>query len=367
MRRFFGLPGVLLPGALFMALPVAIPGQNSPTLEVQRPATVQPSGAEREVTLEVQVTDKSGAPIRGLQKENFTVRDDKQPQKILSFQAVDMAATTAADPPPEIILVVDAVNTSFFSNSYEREALRNFLLQNGGKLPWPVSFIFVSEGGPQILNRSTRDGNALVGFYDQYDSGLKNKYLNRGGGRWGASERIQVSLNALSTILTYEKTRAGRKLMLWFSRGWPMLSESNVHLTSNEQQRLYANIAAVSTALREGHITLYSIDPGGLGNTGTIRDSYYESFLKGVTSPSRAEPGDLGLQVLAVQSGGRVFKSSNDLGPAIRQCAADADACYLVSFSGARADQANEYHSLAITVDKPGAVVRTRAGYYAQP
>jgi len=362
MRRFFCLLGVFL-----IVLPCAVSGQNTPTLEVQRPATVQPSGRERQITLEVQVTDRSGAPIRGLQKEDFTLLDDKQPQKILSFQAVDSGAAMAAGPPVEIILVVDAVNTSFMSNSYERDAVRNFLLQNGGKLAWPVSFIFVSEGGPQILNRSSRDGNALVGFYDQYNSGLKNKYLNRSGGRWGASERIQISLNALTTIVTYEKTRPGRKLMLWFSRGWPMLSESNVHLTSKEQQQLFASIAAVSTGLREGRITIYSIDPGGLGNTGTIRDSYYESFLKGVTSPSRVEPGDLGLQVLAVQSGGRVFKSSNELGLAIRQCAADADAFYLVSFDGARADRANEYHSLGITVNKPGATVRTRTGYYAQP
>ena len=363
MRRFACLLSVLP-----IVLLGAILGQNTPTLEVQRPATAQPSRTDRQITLEVQVTDKSGAPMRGLQKEDFTLLDDKQPQKILSFQAVDSGAGMAADPPVEIILVVDAVNTSFMSNSYERDAVRNFLLQNGGKLPWPVSFIFVSEGGPQILNRSSRDGNALVGFYDQYDSGLKNKYLTRSGGRWGASERIQISLNALNTIVAYEKTRPGRKLMLWFSRGWPMLAEgANVHLTTKEAQRLYESIAAVSTGLREAHITVYSIDVGGLANAGTIRDSYYESFLKGVTSPSRAEPGDLGLQVLAVQSGGRVFKSSNDLGPAIRQCAADADAFYLVSFDGARADQANEYHSLGIMVNKPGATVRTRTGYYAQP
>jgi hypothetical protein len=40
----------------------------------------------------VQVTDKSGAPIRGLQKKDFTLLDDKQPQNILSFHAVDRRA-----------------------------------------------------------------------------------------------------------------------------------------------------------------------------------------------------------------------------------------------------------------------------------
>jgi hypothetical protein len=31
------------------------------------------------------------------------------------------------------------------------------------------------------------------------------------------------------------------------------------------------------------------------------------------------------------------------------------------------ADQANEYHALGVTVDKPGITARTCTGYYAQP
>ena len=266
----------------------------------------------------------------------------------------------------EVILVVDAINTSFASNTYVRDALKKFLLQNGGKLPWPVSFIFLSEGGPKIMRVASRDGNALAAFYDQYDSGLRSRHLI-GGGTWGVSERIEISLNALESIVAYEKVRPGRKLMIWFSRGWPLLAENNVHLTSKEANRLFESIVAISTGLRQGRLTLYSVDPGGLRNTGTIRDSYYEGFLKGVTSASRALPANLGLQVLAVQSGGRVLKSSNDLESAIQHCTADADAYYVLSFEAARADQANAYHSLGIIVDKPGTTTRTRTGYFAQP
>jgi hypothetical protein len=79
------------------------------------------------------------------------------------------------------------------------------------------------------------------------------------------------------------------------------------------------------------------------------------------------ELGDLGLQVLVVQSGGSVFNSSNDLTAAIADCVADADAFYVVSFNAARPDKADEYHSLKVTVDKPGIAARTRTGYYAQP
>src|ERR1039458_9794067 len=83
--------------------------------------------------------------------------------------------------------------------------------------------------------------------------------------------------------------------------------------------------------------------------------------------PSRTVAGDLGLQVLAVQSGGRVFNPSNDLTTEIPKCAADADSFYVLSFNARPADRANEYHALSVTVDKPGITARTRTGYYAQP
>jgi hypothetical protein len=45
----------------------------------------------------------------------------------------------------------------------------------------------------------------------------------------------------------------------------------------------------------------------------------------------------------------------------------DANAFYVLSFDAARADRPDEYHSLGVTVDKPGLEPRTRIGHYAQP
>jgi hypothetical protein len=77
-------------------------------------------------------------------------------------------------------------------------------------------------------------------------------------------------------------------------------------------------------------------------------------------------PGNLGLPVLAVQSGGRVFNTSNDLETAVEDCVADASAYYILSFDSLPADQQDENHALQVTVDKPGMTVRTRTGYYDQ-
>jgi hypothetical protein len=75
----------------------------------------------------------------------------------------------------------------------------------------------------------------------------------------------------------------------------------------------------------------------------------------------------LSLQVLAVQSGGIVVNSTNDLTSSIVRCAADAPYYYVVSFNAPRADHPDEYHSLETKVDRAKVVARTRTGYYAQP
>src|SRR5277367_39361 len=77
-----------------------------------------PSSVNRSITLDVVVTDKSGKPVPGLQQQDFTLLDNKQPQKILSFTAVDGGAATA-DPPVAVILLVDEVNASFSNVSFE--------------------------------------------------------------------------------------------------------------------------------------------------------------------------------------------------------------------------------------------------------
>ena len=365
MGRFFRFCFLLL-----LPLPVTS-GQQTSTPQLkprvaapEAPSHPAPSAANRQITLEVQITDKSGAPVRGLQMHDFTILDDKLPQNILSFHAVDRSASASSDPPLEIILVVDAVNAPFGAVSYERNEIRKFLLQNGGKLAQPVSLLIFADAGSKIQGDPSRDGNAMAALYDQYETGLRS--INRSQGFYGATERFDMSLRTLQSVAAYEATRPGRKLMIWISPGWPLLSGPNIELTHKEEQQLFNSIVSLSNELRMAGVTLYSIDPLGLADFG-VRTSYYEEFLKGVASPQHAQAGDLGLQVLAVQTGGRALNTSNDIMGAITACAADADAFYVLSFEAPRADHADEYHSLAVTVDRPGVTARTRTGYYAQP
>jgi len=358
---------------LFLFLPLSfLFGQVTPPPQLQprptEPSKIQqpaPSTVNRgEINLDVQVTDKSGAAILGLQKEDFAILDDKRPQSIGNFQAVHGSEPTPAQP-VEIVLVVDAVNASYQTVGYERDQLKKFLLQNDGKLAQPTSLIFFTDAGMQMQNGSSRDGKALAALYDRYQTGMRT--INRSQGFYGAAERLEMSLKALNSFVEYEQSRPGRKLMIWFSPGWPLLTGPGIQLSGQEEQHFFDSIVATSNGLRQARITLYSIDPLGLADAGGVRIDYYQEFLKGISRPDRALAADLSLQVLAVQSGGRVLNASNDLTHEVSTCASDAGSFYVLSFAAARADHPNEYHAIELTVDKPGAKARTRTGYYAQP
>jgi VWFA-related protein len=154
---------------------------------------------------------------------------------------------------------------------------------------------------------------------------------------------------------------------VWISPGWPLLSGINVQLDNKEVQSLFASIVSLSTSLRQARMTIYSVDPLGVEDAVGTNATYYEEFLKPITVAKKAQAGDLGLQVLATQSGGLVLRASNDITDQINRCLEDVEAYYTLTIDAAPADQPNLYHALTVKVAPPGLAARTRAGYYAQP
>jgi VWFA-related protein len=325
-------------------------------------------GVAAPITLDVVVTNKAGTLQPGLQQQDFTLLDNKQPRALTSFRAVNVSAGTPA-PYIEVVLVIDAINADLFQATREREGIKNFLQKNGGKLAQPVSLVLVSDSPTQLRSKPSTDGNALAAQLDQYETGLRT--INRSQGIYGAAERFQMSMQALSSLAAYQAAKPGRKLILWISPGWPLLQAEGSEITTQDQQHIFHSIVATSTQLREDHITLYNIETRGLAGTSLAEFSSYQQFLNGVKSANQAYPPTLSLQVLAVQTGGLVLNRSNDLPGAIAdeiaKSAADAGIFYVLSFAADRADRADEYHSLEVKVGKPGMAVRTRTGYYAQP
>jgi len=338
--------------------------QNGPAVQSEPQASVPLASADHRMTLDVVVTDKSGKPVSGLQQQDFTLLDNKQPQKIVSFHAVE-GGTATPDPPVEVILLVDDVNTTFSKVAFERDQIVRFLQRNGGELARPASTVIFSDSGIAIGDTSSRDGNAVIADFNQKRSGLRS--IGRSQGFYGAGDRLQLSLHSLQQLVNYEAPKPGRKLVVWISPGWPLLSRPGLELTSKQQQGIFNSIVAVSDGLRQARITLYAVDPLGTEDGGGFRTFDYEQFLKPVRKEGQAQFGNLALQVLAYQSGGRVLNSNNDVTGEIEACDADANTFYVLSFDGLTGDGPNEDHALEIKIDKRGLAARTRSGYYAQP
>jgi VWFA-related protein len=323
----------------------------------QNPPT-QPSAGR--ISLDVVVARKSGPPVSGLQQQDFTVLDNKAPQTLTSFQGVDGRQAAI-----EVILLIDAVNTDFQQVAYERTEIDKFLRAEGGHLAYPTTLAVLTDTSTQIQQDFSSDGNALSASLDQYTVGLRT--LRRDTGFYGAAERYQISLRGLHDLIGREAPRPGRKIILWVSPGWPLLSGPNVRIDAKEQQRLFADIVSFSTQLLQARITLYSIDPLGTADAGGVRTFYWKDFVKGIGNPGQAQAGNLALEVLATQSGGIALNSSNDVATLLQRCIADTGFYYELSFNPLPGDRPNEYHNLEIRIAKPGLTARTRQGYYSQP
>jgi len=308
------------------------------------------------ISVNVVVTGAGGVPVGGLTQQDFTILDKKIPTPVVAFEEM-------VKKPATVLVVVDAVNSPTSAVAYQREQVVKFFRSNGGRLAHPTSFAVLTDQNAQTFNGTSTDGNVLADALEHYDIGLRE--IRRSSGFYGAEDRLTISLNALHNIIAYQAKLPGRKLVIWVSPGWPLLSSAAVDLSGKEQRQAFGNVVDFSTALREAGITLYAVDTWGATES-LGRAFYYQSFLKGVSKPGQVELGDLGLQVLAVQSGGLALNSNGGF-EMLQRCLADADDYYRITFEPAPSEQPNDYHPLEIRVAKPGMTVRTTQGYYSQP
>ena len=205
--------------SVFIFLPALAFAQQAPTPQstVPQPPALAPrsvsppasASAEGRIHLDVVVTDRSGKPASGLALQDFTLKDNNQPAKILSFRAIDPAARPGSHP-AEVILLIDGVNEGFQIAARARQDISRFLRENGGHLAQPVSIFVLNSDGVKVLLQPSMDGNALATELDQSDSKLR--VIGRSAGINGAFERYDLSmkLNARAESCSSGPGQAGR-------------------------------------------------------------------------------------------------------------------------------------------------------------
>ena len=334
--------------ALLAALPTASAQETQPAI----------SPSSQPIRLDVVVNAKSGQPVTNLAQQDFTILDNKSPRPITSFKVV-----TAAQEPVEVIVLIDAANTPFTLAASVRDQTEKFLKAHEGVLAHPTAVAVLTDDGMQIDNNFATDGNLLSDSLEHRQIGLRQ--ITRSS-QWSGSDRLNICLKALHQVVDSASTLPGRKIILWISPGWPLISGPGIDLDSRQQHHIFSDVVSLSLQMRQANITLYNINPVGVTESLIVAD-YYRSFLKGLAKPGDAQLGNLGLQVLAVQSGGLTLESNSDVTAQIERSLTDANSWYEIAFVPLPADKPNEYHHIEIKVDHPGLVARTRDGYYSNP
>jgi VWFA-related protein len=310
------------------------------------------------VNLAVTVVTKSGKTVDSLTQRDFTILDNKTPRPITSFKAVN-----GANEPVRVIVLLDAVDMPFQALSYTRQGVEKYFKSNEGTLAYPTTLAVLTDTGAQIGANFTTDGNALNDTLAQAPIGLRE--INRTS-EWSDAERLQICLTAFHQLADFAAKLPGRKVVLWISAGWPIFSGPRIYLDLQQENQIFDDVVSLSNQLRRDDITVYNINPWGVGES-LERADYYETFLKAPARPSDAQFGDLAIQVLAIHTGGLAIESNSDVTGNIEKCLADLQSWYQISFDPLPADKPNEYHHIEVHLDQRDLTARTTDGYYANP
>lgn len=285
----------------------------------------------RAVQINVGVKDRDGLPIRGLQKEDFSVFDDGKLQPIQFFspdtEAPAGAPQTASGRAPVtayrlIALVLDGLNTEFTDQSYMHDQALAAVRQMQANET--VAVLTLVPGLP--FQPFTRSRERLLAAIDAFRPNLPPYAMKR---------RIQVTLAALTTLSGQMKQGPGRKSIVWMTGGFP-----DIRAYDRAVQRTMDRINA-------SNVALYPIDVRGLTvGSGVANIRMMERF--------------------ADATGGEALYNRNDIAAAIEEAVGDARSTYVLGFYLGAENRDSKFHELTVRVNHAGAVLHYRRGYANQ-
>ena len=189
--------------------------------------------------------------------------------------------------------------------------------------------------------------------------------------------RISATLSALEQIARFTSAQNGRKVLLWFSTGFPF-SVVGDSPSAMEAERDYGDqIRRTINLLNDAHVATYTIDAGGL-----VPESLGDPSLSGRDSEgkihlgidaNRALSGEAfqrfsthdALETIARDTGGRYFGNSNDLDHAIQSALTESSSYYMLGYYPSNKRWGGKFRQIKLQVDRPGVQLRYRRGYFA--
>jgi VWFA-related protein len=368
------------------------------------------------VTVPVVVTDKSGAHIENLKKEDFVVLEDGKEQKVATFEEIQTPAgpLRRASPQPNqfsnvvpgessptrlIMIVLDMINTPFEDQAYSKKQLLKYLGETIDSSQ-PISLMVITRSGLKVIHDFTTDSQILIAALKkvqgqrQLVDEASQEAIPQGGDQLSqeisslmefqqqseqAMESFQRRVAIIDTLQAMQQIAQsaaglpGRKALIWASAGFPFsINDTTMVLTEGPRLDSLADVLPLYEktwkALNQSQIAVYPVDVRGLTNPGFVssqirnpRNDYY----------SRAQWKHLDtlgtFQVFAQATGGRAFYNTNDLTTAFRKAAEDNASYYLLGYYLDRTGKKTGWHKLGVRVNLQKVQIRARSGFFLTP
>ncbi len=276
-----------------------------------------------------------------------------------------------------------------------RSALDQYLAQtpamarNGGQMETPsatvpapnVNLPAQATGGPTGsgpdpgLPATLAAGGSNASIFE--DIAYMMDRFERESENFSRDTRISTTLLALEQIARFTSGQSGRKVLLWFSTGFPF-SVVGDSPSAMEAERNYGDqIRRTINLLNDAHVATYTIDAGGLVPSSlgdpslSGRDANGQVHL-GIDA-NRALSGESfqrfsthdALETIARDTGGRYFGNSNDLNDAIRSALRESSSYYMLGYYPSNKKWGGKFRQIKLQVDRPGVQLRYRRGYFA--
>ena len=379
----------------------------------------QQSGAPRFVSrtsvvlIPTTVTDRSGAHVTGLTKDDFVVLENNQREKISIFEEIKThsgtirrvdprdsgftnAVTQEAKSQRLTMIVLDTLNTRFEDQVHARRELVKFI-DDALQPDEPVALLTISSNGLNVINDFTTDPqvlaaavkkvrglptNVMIGENDNAD--LESLLLiQRSSGRAPTSQEVigdalqgfqsglldsleqmqqmngvEATLRALRQIAEAFSGVPGRKSLIWATGGLPFIADdpSSFNFRSSDLLPLYES---AWNALNQSQIAVYPLDMGGLFNPGFVSPRFgrvirYRRMIDSVSN----------LETLAKMTGGKLCEFKMSISGCYNDAEKDASQYYLIGYYADVSKGKTGWRKLDVRVEKPQLTVRARNSYY---
>jgi VWFA-related protein len=358
------------PSAAQESKPVAAPQAAPFTLKV----------TSRLVVLDVVVTDRQGNLRSDLTREHFHVTEDGAPQTILNFEppsahvvpSTGAPITSTADlekrapQSPVNIIVLDEMNTAFADMAYSRYSLKKYLAAQSQKAMPPTMLIAASYDKVTVLKDYTQDPAAILSALDHHLTAYPWKLETS----HSAINMMALSLGVLEQVTQATAGHPGHKNLIWVGKGFGGIDLTSSAYNSNDVAGINGAMQQTVNMLRDSRVTMYTIDPRMLSST-VSKTIDADSIAGGLDSLDASAPDpfadDASFNGLATTSGGKAFRSRNDVDSEIGESVRDGVNYYTIAYRPSNAtDTARAYRKIRVTFTMPGLHASYRDGYYAK-